>query len=441
LRIRGRLSEGRFIARTIWPDDYALDFEHLAYQPLAAGETLETLVRADGGQPSAPLAARVLWQRDAAAQRHWAGRPVLAFMLNGAQGDDDEAHGGHFASATGAFGDQGQWGDWVVNNFYNLDSISEKGIIASMLSMDDYMADLNSGQSWYRPSFMLVAVLKQKRVASRFQEAVARVYNHFYRHDFSYRHASANCAGVNVETLRSLGWKIPEQGPTSRLQAVAGLPYMAIKDLSLDSGLKAYDYLVAERTDLYPFVAFEAIGRDLLQRLAAGGAGASAYERMLAQDIEALIYVRIPQFPSSRAMGQAPIASIDEYLGRVPQDKSKWKIVPVPPRPFPKGCQAPRRWRVPNRMPRNHQPITGSNVAEEAGSSQHRFKTSPKPLLPQHFRNSKIGTVLHARLPSFLAGGRRPFVIPFPYQNTNTVGTVGTLCFFRSPTISWGNRS
>jgi len=146
---------------------------------------------------------------------------------------------------------------------------------------------------------------------------------------------------VNVETLRSLGWKIPEQGPTSRLQAVAGLPYMAIKDLSLDSGLKAYDYLVAERTDLYPFVAFEAIGRDLLQRLAAGGAGASAYERMLAQDIEALIYVRIPQFPSSRAMGQAPIASIDEYLGRVPQDKYKWKIVPVPPRPFPKELLDP----------------------------------------------------------------------------------------------------
>lgn len=203
------------------------------------------------------------------------------------------------------------------------------------------MADLNSGQSWYRPSYMLVAVLKQPRAASLYQQAIGRVYNHFYRHDFVYRHATANCAGISIETLRSLGWQIPEQGPTSRLKAAVALPYMAIKDGSLESGYKAFDYLTAEQTDLYPFVAFEAAGHDLLRRVSLGQAN-SPFERMLAEDLEALIYVRIPQFPSSRAVGQAPVASIDEYMKRAPEDKAQWKIVPVPPRPFPAELKDPQ---------------------------------------------------------------------------------------------------
>lgn len=344
LHMRGKMEADRFVARTLWPEDYALDFAHLPYQPLQSGETLQTLVRTDGAKADAPLASRVLWQRDPQAARQWAGKPVIAFMLNGAQGDDDEAHGGHFAIATGNFGgrgDRGEWRDWIVNNFYNLDSVSEKGIVASMLPMDSYMADLNSGQSWYRPSYMLVAVLKQERTAKVYQEAIGRVYNHFYRHDFHYRHTTANCAGISIETLRSIGWKIPEQGPSSRLKAIVGLPYMAIKEMSLESGRKAFDYMIAERTNLYPMVAFEAAGQDLLQRITTGAASTTGFEHLLAEDVEALIYVSIPQFPSSRAFGQAPVASIDEYMSRVPEDKAEWKIVPVPPRPFPTELKDP----------------------------------------------------------------------------------------------------
>lgn len=353
LRMRGKFDQGKFTARTLWPEDFALDPARMAYQPLAADETLQSLVRAEGGGAKAPLASRVLWKRDAKSPLQLAGKPVMAFMLNGAQGDDDEAHGGHFAIATGAFGERGEWGDWLVNNFYNLDSVSEKGIVAATLPMDAYMADLNSGQSWYRPSYMLVAVLKQDRTADLYQEAINRVFNHFYRHDFHYRHTTANCAGVSMETLRSLGWNIPEEGPTSRLKAAIALPYMAVKDMSLESGKKAYDYLIAERTDLYPFVAFEAAGRDLLQRLASGGKTTATFEKMLADDLEALIYVRIPQFPSSREFGQAPIASIDEYMKRAPEDRAQWKIVPVPSRPFPpelKDADAPAEDSLPSSL-------------------------------------------------------------------------------------------
>ena len=334
LRMRGKMEDATFVARTIWPDDFALDFAKLPYEPLANRESLTTLVRADGPRAKDPLEARIVWQRNPQAARDWSNKPVLAVMLNGAQGDDDEAHGGHFAIVTGSFSKHGEWGDWLVNNFYNLDSNSEKGINASILTMDAYMADLNSGQSWYRPSYMLVAVLKNERTSLLYQEAVSRVYNHFYRHDFHYRHAIANCAGISIETLRSLGWRIPEHGPTSFAKAIVAFPYKALADMSIDSGRKAFDYLTAEQTNLFPFVAFDAVGRDLMQRIVVNKAGTN-FERMLAEDVEALIYVRIPQFPSSRAFGQAPVASIDEYMERVPKDHKQWKIVPATPRLFP----------------------------------------------------------------------------------------------------------
>ena len=232
---------------------FSANSRHDALQAAWCGREPVFLVREESGGARSPLAARVLWQRDSVQPQQWAGKPVLAVMLNGAQGDDDEAHGGHFAIATGRFGEHGEWRDWLVNNFYNLDSVSEKGIIASTLPMDAYLGDLNSGQSWYRPSYMLVAVLKQERAAALYQESISRVFNHFYRHDFVYRHATANCSGISIKTLRALAWNIPKQGPTSLLKAIAGLPYMAVKDGSLESGRQAFDYMSAEVTRALSF--------------------------------------------------------------------------------------------------------------------------------------------------------------------------------------------
>ena len=42
-------------------------------------------------------------------------------------------------------------------------------ILAAMLPLDNYLADVNSGQSWYRPSYMLVAVLRNDRAAYAYQ--------------------------------------------------------------------------------------------------------------------------------------------------------------------------------------------------------------------------------------------------------------------------------
>jgi len=51
--------------------------------------------------------------------------------------------------------------------------------------------------------------------------------------------------------------------------------------------------------------------------------------------VEAILFVRIPQIPSSRAFGTYPVASFDEYMARVPKDRKDWKIVPVDARVFP----------------------------------------------------------------------------------------------------------
>lgn len=335
LTLRGEANAGAFMARTVWPHHFDIDLTVLSTEPLRDGETLATLVRANEGGARQPPSVRLLWERTPGAARSAAGKPVLALVLNGAQGDDDEAHGGHFALATGVLGEHGQWSGWLVNNFYNLDAWSEKGIVAATLPMDAYLTDLNAGQAWYRPSAVLVAVLREPRAAALVQQGIDRVFSHFYRHDFSYRHATANCAGVSLDTLRSLGWAVPQLGPTSKLKAWLGLPWMTVTELSLASGLQAFDYMSAERSGLFPFVAFNVAGSDLLGRLAAGKAADRGLERLLADDVEALLYIHIPQIPSSRAFGRAPVTSYDEYSGRVPTDRSQWIVRPAPPRPFP----------------------------------------------------------------------------------------------------------
>jgi hypothetical protein len=346
VRMRGTMvgagAKEAFVARTIWPADFAFKPAQLQDKPLQQPSDLAAFVRAPG-QKAGGIETRLLWERHPGQARDWKQKPVLGFVLNGAQGDDDESLGGHFAVATGRIGDRGEWSDWAVNNFYNLDSVSEKGIVAATLPMDNYLMDLNSGQQYYRPSWMLVAVLNNERTAAAFQGGVQRVFNQLYRHDFQYRHASANCAGISIDVLESLGWHIPGRGPTAPVKSLAAYAYVAAKDRSLLGGRKIYDYLNEEQTRLLPAVAFEAAGLDLLQILGATGSGRtlSAYEQKLKSDVDAVFLVRIPQVPSSRVSGAAPVFSFDEFRARVPENQADWKIVPVAARPFPAALRDP----------------------------------------------------------------------------------------------------
>lgn len=102
---RGVVNDGVFTARSLWPRDFVLTPSAVA--PLKSADELAGWVHADNGGARSPYATRTIWQRPG-SKGEWAGNPVMAVMLNGAQGDDDEAYGGHFAIATGRIGPQGE---------------------------------------------------------------------------------------------------------------------------------------------------------------------------------------------------------------------------------------------------------------------------------------------------------------------------------------------
>jgi hypothetical protein len=276
-----------------------------------------------------------VWER-APGHRDWAGRPVLAFVLNGAQGDDDEAWGGHLALATGRLPADGRISDLLVANFYTLDAESEKGILPAPVPLDNYLADVNSGQAWYRPSYVMLAILADERASALVQGALNRLYLQFWRHRLEYRHSTMNCASISVDTLRALGWELPPRGPSDPLRAWLSIPVKVFSEGRIAAARTAFEYLSEDRTRLMPSAAFEEAAFGLLQ-LARNGPGPSdgALARMLAADLVALVGVRLPQIPSSRPMGTWPAANPREYLNALPRDPADVQVVPVPPRPFP----------------------------------------------------------------------------------------------------------
>lgn len=337
VRLRGTRSDTAFVIRSLWPEDYVLP-EHAA--PLAAvtsAADLRAWVRSD--MPHFSVAT--LWRR-MPEQRLAPGQPVFGLMLNGAQGDDDEAHGGHFALITGRVGEGGSIADLLVYNFYTLDAESEKGIIAAPVPLDNYLGDLNSGQAWYRPSWLLLATLADETLPRRVDALMAHVFAQFYKHCFRYQHARANCAGISVRCLRALGWPVPMLGAESWLKAFFALPLVALRQRSLKAGKATFDYLTEDRTKLYPAQAFEQIGGDLLARLRGELPASNDCTQRLVSDVQQVLAVQVPQFPSSRVPGSWPVTCSVEYHQRVPDDPAKHKIIPVPPRPFPPELADPR---------------------------------------------------------------------------------------------------
>ena len=337
LRLCGTRDATTFVIRSFWPEDYALPEHAVPLPGIASAADLRAWVRSDMQH----FSVTSLWQKTT-AQQLALGTPVFGLMLNGSQGDDDEAHGGHFALLTGRVGEGGSIADLLVYNFYTLDAESEKGIIAAPVPLDNYLGDLNSGQAWYRPSWLLLATLAGETLPRRVDALMARVFAQFYKHCFRYQHARANCAGVSVRCLRALGWPVPVLGAESWLKAFFALPLVALRQRSLQAGKATFDYLTEDRTALYPAQAFEQIGGDLLARLRGELAANNDWTQYLVSDVQQVLAVHVPQFPSSRVLGSWPVTCSAEYRQRVPADPVARKIIPVPPRPFPPELADPQ---------------------------------------------------------------------------------------------------
>lgn len=341
LRMRGEFVEKdgvrTFVARSIWPEDYRIDAAAIKDGDAATGDEIDGLVKADGGGAKAPFQTKLLWENKD-FKRDWQGRPVMGVMLNGAQGDDDEALAGHFSMFTGRYGPNGSMADWMFDNFYDMNSTSEKGIIASMVPMDKYMTDLNSGQSWYRPSDVLVMILKDARVPADLQELFKQRYAQYYRQDYKYDHNHLNCTALIADPVRAEGWHFPEKGHTPKWIA-KGIAAVAGKIAgNPKAGQEIYESMTEEATRGFPRQAFDSVGGDLLSLSGAYGAEPlgrelSPLEKKLKEDLVAVIWVRLPQIPSSRKFGREAVSSVTDYLFRT-GGKIK-QTVPTQPRPFP----------------------------------------------------------------------------------------------------------
>jgi hypothetical protein len=147
---------------------------------------------------------------------------------------------------------------------------------------------------------MLVAILKRPDAAGWYQSAIERVFDRFYRHHIEYDHAKSNCAGLSLDALSGLGWQLPRPGATSYVKAVLGYFYSAATDSSFASGKRTFNCMVEERSRLYPRAAFESVGQNLLALVAAPNRSLTRFEEMLRDDVEAIVFVSIPQIPSSR---------------------------------------------------------------------------------------------------------------------------------------------
>jgi hypothetical protein len=117
---------------------------------------------------------------------------------------------------------------------------------------------------------------------------------------------------------------------------------MIFKEGKVSVARTTFEYLTEDRTRLMPAAAFEQSIVDLL-RLAKQGASPQdgALAKLLAEDLVALVGVRVPQLPSSRKFGTWPVSSPREYLGAIPRDPADAQIVPVPKREFPDGLRDP----------------------------------------------------------------------------------------------------
>lgn len=341
VRVRGELVERDgakvLVARTIWPEDYRIDAANLKEADAKNAADVDALVSEDKGGAKKPFETRLLWEKPGAG-RAWEGLPVMGFMLNGAQGDDDEALAGHSSLFTGRFGPGGSMADWIFDNFYDMNTYSEKGIIASMVPMDKYMTDLNSGQSWYRPSYMLVMIMKDARVPLKFQEAFTAQYAKYYSQELKYDKTSKNCTALISDPVREQGWRFPESGKTPTLIAKMISKAVGLKDK--EAGEQIYRSLREEPTRSFPRASFIAVGGDLLTLAGSFGAEPSGreyspLENMIREDLVAILFVRLPQIPSSRKFGREPVGGVVDYFLRAPLDRSKWQTVPSYPRPFP----------------------------------------------------------------------------------------------------------
>lgn len=329
--LRGFWQNDIFFIRTIWPSDWRLGTNSNSDLP-----HWREVVKKGVAGATKPFETFKLWQRPNAE----APQMFFGVMLNGAQGDDDEAHGGHLALVFGEWQKNGDISQWWVANFYNPDVVSEKGILPSITTMDNYLCDLNCGQQQYRPSWLIGCALSNALPVQRIYAAMNETMNALYSHAFVYEHTTNNCTGLSMDALRYAGLNVPMKGPSSRLLSPFLFLYKLIQERDWNMAKQAFLYFNTERTRLMPYMAYKHSVRHMMQIIRGKQVPRSELEAALLTGTSAVYGMHFPQIPSARAYGREPVISVFQYQSRVPAKRGDWKIIPVSARPFPEHLRS-----------------------------------------------------------------------------------------------------
>lgn len=326
-----------FLLRNIWPADWSLQHELDAAQKL----TIEQRVRQQRGGARREFSVERLWAApelsvDVDNRQYHCGQHAIGWVLNGAQGDDDEAHGGHFSAMMGSSPDSAiDLRDLVVANYYNPDIVSEKGILPAFAPLDAYLTDLNAGQQFYRPSDAVVVVLDKPDCLHNFWAESALQMRALYEHQFNYDHALMNCTGITMDALRRAGMRIPAMAASSYVLGMLAFAQSWLKERDRPRALRLWHYFSSELSRVLPAQAYRATVHHLLSLLSQRRAASTEWETKLLTQVQAVYWLHYPQLPSSRKMGREPVFTLAEYPRRVPELQSKWQVVPTRTRELP----------------------------------------------------------------------------------------------------------
>ena len=242
-------------------------------------------------------------------------------MVNGAQGDDDEAHGGHFALVTGRVQADGAIGDWLVNNFYTLDCRKRERASSRRRCRSTTISPISTrdrtGTGRRTCSSRCSRAARRGAAPVRARPRVQPVLPPPARlrppDDELHQHQRRHAARARLA------------GPGARSDAIAcsrglALPARAARALARKGAARVR----LPRRGPDPAAACGGVRGDRASLLALARRSARPCDGSLARDARRgcrrARLLRFPQLPSSRAWGDAPAVTMREYRTRLPRD-------------------------------------------------------------------------------------------------------------------------
>jgi hypothetical protein len=200
-----------------------------------------------------------------------------------------------FAIASGVIGMHGDFSNLLVNNYQGLSN--SEGLLPGAIPLDKFMTDIRYGHSFYRSTYLLIAVYKaDSKIPLSIQESLNVRMRQVYQGTLRFHPVKNNGTGITVDAMRDLGWSIPVKslGVYEKLKALPSLATVALSERSVKKGIAAFELNTSEPVRVLPPVAFNVFGSSLLNLVKSANPILTLFEIDLS-NIQAIYFVKIPK--------------------------------------------------------------------------------------------------------------------------------------------------